>query len=212
MTGGESALTIGRGGRLALWVFAVVVLAFVDVPLVIVTVNSFNSDRTFGWPPPSFTTMWWDLALHAQGPRDALVDLCQGRNRRHPDRTRARGPARARAHQVRLLRQARHQPVGDPADRTARHRHRRRSAVGDPEPAAAGLRHQRRPVHDHRRPRDVLHRRGLQQRRRAAAPDGRLPGGRLCGSRGATESDDAAGHVPADPLLTPWQGRCSRSG
>jgi putative spermidine/putrescine transport system permease protein len=65
-------VTIGRGGRIVLWVFGALVLAFVYVPLAIVAINSFNSDRTFGWPPPSFTTQWWDLALHAQGPRDAL--------------------------------------------------------------------------------------------------------------------------------------------
>ena len=65
-------MTLGRGGRIALWAFAALVMAFVYVPLVIVGVNSFNADKTFGWPPPSFTTQWWDLAFHAQGPRDAL--------------------------------------------------------------------------------------------------------------------------------------------
>ena len=49
-------MVLSRGGRIALWVFAAVVLAFVYVPLAIVTINSFNADRTFGWPPPSFTT------------------------------------------------------------------------------------------------------------------------------------------------------------
>ena len=38
--------------RASFWVFAVVVLAFIYVPLGVVTINSFNSDRTFGWPPP----------------------------------------------------------------------------------------------------------------------------------------------------------------
>ena len=65
-------MRIGKGGRIALWVFAAVVLAFVYVPLAVVTLNSFNSDKTFGWPPPSLTTEWWQLAAHAQGPRDAL--------------------------------------------------------------------------------------------------------------------------------------------
>jgi putative spermidine/putrescine transport system permease protein len=65
-------MRIGAGGRAGLWAFALVVLAFVYVPLAIVTLNSFNSDRTFGWPPPSLTTQWWSAAFHAQGPRDAL--------------------------------------------------------------------------------------------------------------------------------------------
>jgi putative spermidine/putrescine transport system permease protein len=58
--------------RASFWVFAVVVLAFIYVPLGVVTINSFNSDRTFGWPPPGFTTKWWQAAAQAPGPRDAL--------------------------------------------------------------------------------------------------------------------------------------------
>ena len=64
-----------RHGRhaIGLWVFAAVVLAFVYVPLGVVAINSFNTDRTFGWPPPGLTTQWWYLALHAPGPREALL-------------------------------------------------------------------------------------------------------------------------------------------
>ena len=66
-------MRLGRGAKIALTAFATVVLAFIYVPIVVVTLNSFNSDRTFGWPPPGFTTQWWHLALQAQGPRDALL-------------------------------------------------------------------------------------------------------------------------------------------
>ncbi|GGM92643.1 ABC transporter permease [Terrabacter tumescens] len=66
-------MRLGRGAKLALTAFATVVLTFVYVPLLVVGVNSFNSDRTFGWPPPGFTTKWWEAALQAQGPRDALL-------------------------------------------------------------------------------------------------------------------------------------------
>ena len=58
--------------RASFWVFALVVLAFIYVPLGVVAINSFNSDRTFGWPPPGLTTKWWSAALKAPGPRDAL--------------------------------------------------------------------------------------------------------------------------------------------
>jgi putative spermidine/putrescine transport system permease protein len=58
--------------RVIFWVFALVVLAFIYVPLGVVAINSFNSDRTFGWPPPGLTTKWWSAALKAPGPRDAL--------------------------------------------------------------------------------------------------------------------------------------------
>ncbi len=37
--------------------------------------NSFNTDRTFGWPPPGYTTQWWELAWQSQGARDALLDV-----------------------------------------------------------------------------------------------------------------------------------------
>lgn len=66
-------MRLGRGATVALSLFATAVLAFVYVPLVVVAVNSFNSDRTFGWPPPGFTTQWWEAALKAEGPRDALL-------------------------------------------------------------------------------------------------------------------------------------------
>jgi putative spermidine/putrescine transport system permease protein len=64
---------LSRGARAALWVFAGLVLLFVYVPLAVVAINSFNRDRTFGWPPPGFTGDWWRLAARAQGPRDALL-------------------------------------------------------------------------------------------------------------------------------------------
>jgi putative spermidine/putrescine transport system permease protein len=66
-------MRLTRATRIALGAFATLVLAFVYVPLVVIGINSFNSDRTFGWPPPGFTTQWWSAALHAQGPRDALL-------------------------------------------------------------------------------------------------------------------------------------------
>jgi len=68
---------LSRGARAALWVLGGLVLLFVYVPLVVVAVNSFNSDRTFGWPPPGFTTDWWRAAAQAQGPRDALLTSVQ---------------------------------------------------------------------------------------------------------------------------------------
>jgi len=62
-----------RGARVAWWTFGVLVLAFVYVPLAVVAVNSFNRDRTFGWPPSGFTTQWWTTAFDAPGPRDAIL-------------------------------------------------------------------------------------------------------------------------------------------
>jgi putative spermidine/putrescine transport system permease protein len=58
----------------ARWVLRVAMglgLAFIYVPLFVVLVNSFNTDRTFGWPPPGFTTEWWGRAWTNSGARDA---------------------------------------------------------------------------------------------------------------------------------------------
>src|SRR3954471_5234347 len=60
------------GLRLSLWAITVVVLVVIYVPLLLVLVNSFNTNRTFAWPPPGFTTHWWQLAWHSAGARSAL--------------------------------------------------------------------------------------------------------------------------------------------
>jgi putative spermidine/putrescine transport system permease protein len=48
-------------------------LLVVYLPLLVVLVNSFNSSRTFGWPPAGFTASWWSRAWAAQGARSALL-------------------------------------------------------------------------------------------------------------------------------------------
>ena len=58
---------LGRGTRIALRVVTGVILAAVYVPLVVVMVNSFNTDRAFGWPPSGFTLTWWSRAAHNAG-------------------------------------------------------------------------------------------------------------------------------------------------
>ncbi len=66
-------MQLSRGSRWGLGGFAALVLAFVYVPLLVVALNSFNRDRTFGWPPPGFTLEWWHRAWAAEGPRAALA-------------------------------------------------------------------------------------------------------------------------------------------
>jgi putative spermidine/putrescine transport system permease protein len=61
-----------RSMRIALRVITAVVLTVVYVPLVVVVINSFNSDRSFGWPPAGFTGEWWSRAAHNAGALDAL--------------------------------------------------------------------------------------------------------------------------------------------
>ncbi|KZB82481.1 ABC transporter permease [Amycolatopsis regifaucium] len=47
-------------------------LAVIYFPLLVVLLNSFNADTTFGWPPSSFTLEWWGRAAENQGALNAL--------------------------------------------------------------------------------------------------------------------------------------------
>ncbi|MCU1622661.1 MAG: putative spermidine/putrescine transport system permease protein [Frankiales bacterium] len=47
-------------------------LIVVYLPLAVVLVNSFNSSRTFAWPPSQLTTHWWSQAWQSTGARSAL--------------------------------------------------------------------------------------------------------------------------------------------
>ena len=53
--------------------FTVAALLFVYAPLALVVVNSFNTSRTFAWPPPGFTTRWWSAAWESAGARSAVL-------------------------------------------------------------------------------------------------------------------------------------------
>jgi putative spermidine/putrescine transport system permease protein len=66
------ATTMSRGLRAALRTFTGLVLVIIYVPLVLVVLNSFNTDNTFGWPPSGLTLHWWQLAAHSEGARAAL--------------------------------------------------------------------------------------------------------------------------------------------
>ncbi len=63
---------LSRAGTWGLRAVVVLVLAFVYVPLVVVVINSFNSDETFSWPPRGFTLEWWRRAKDSSGMIDSL--------------------------------------------------------------------------------------------------------------------------------------------
>jgi putative spermidine/putrescine transport system permease protein len=65
-------LTLSRGARVALRVAMIVGLAVIYVPLLVVLINSFNADKTFGWPPTHLTGEWWTRAWENGGVRSAL--------------------------------------------------------------------------------------------------------------------------------------------
>ena len=58
--------------RRGLGIFLGVALAFLYVPLLLVVLNSFNSSRTFGFPPTGLTLEWWQKAANSSGALSAL--------------------------------------------------------------------------------------------------------------------------------------------
>jgi putative spermidine/putrescine transport system permease protein len=61
-----------RTSRVLLWTALGVGLAVIYFPLLVVLLNSFNADTTFGWPPSSFTLEWWSRASSNEGALHAL--------------------------------------------------------------------------------------------------------------------------------------------
>jgi putative spermidine/putrescine transport system permease protein len=61
-----------RTSRVLLWTALGVGLAVIYFPLLVVLLNSFNADTTFGWPPSSFTLEWWSRASSNEGALNAL--------------------------------------------------------------------------------------------------------------------------------------------
>ena len=47
-------------------------LLVVYAPLALVLLNSFNTSRTFAWPPTGYTTRWWSAAWQSEGARSAI--------------------------------------------------------------------------------------------------------------------------------------------
>jgi putative spermidine/putrescine transport system permease protein len=68
---------LSRSAKTVLGVITGLILLFIYLPLLLVVVNSFNADRTFGWPPSSFTLEWWSRAFESEGVRDALATSVQ---------------------------------------------------------------------------------------------------------------------------------------
>jgi putative spermidine/putrescine transport system permease protein len=66
-------VNLSRGARAALATFMGLGLALIYLPLLVVLISSFNTDRTFGWPPSGLTFDWWTRTFHNTGARDALA-------------------------------------------------------------------------------------------------------------------------------------------
>jgi putative spermidine/putrescine transport system permease protein len=61
-----------RSTRVALYVWAGLVFAFLWIPIVIMGLYAFNSSNIQSWPIPGFTTKWFSQAWHDEEVRQAL--------------------------------------------------------------------------------------------------------------------------------------------
>jgi putative spermidine/putrescine transport system permease protein len=66
-------MSFSRTTRTVLLVLSGLVLLFIYAPLALVVLNSFNTSRTFAWPPTGYTTKWWAAAVENPGAREAIV-------------------------------------------------------------------------------------------------------------------------------------------
>ncbi|MCX6432402.1 MAG: ABC transporter permease [Actinobacteria bacterium] len=66
-------MTLSRGTRIVLTAFALVAFGFIYVPLGVILINSFSTDKSLTWPPSGFTTEWWGKAADNEGVREALL-------------------------------------------------------------------------------------------------------------------------------------------
>jgi putative spermidine/putrescine transport system permease protein len=65
-------MRLSRTTRIVLLTALVIGLVVIWFPLLLVLLNSFNADTTFGWPPSALTLEWWGRVSTNQGALNAL--------------------------------------------------------------------------------------------------------------------------------------------
>ena len=65
-------MTFSPFARRALAVATAFGLVFLYLPLVVVAILSFNTSKSFSWPPDGFTTSWWGKAWQSSDIRTSL--------------------------------------------------------------------------------------------------------------------------------------------
>ena len=65
-------MRLSRRSQILLRIGTGLTLAFIYLPLILITIYAFSEARTFTWPPPGFTLDWFDKAIENSGARDAL--------------------------------------------------------------------------------------------------------------------------------------------
>src|SRR6476469_3056701 len=65
-------MRLSRRSRMLLRVAVAVGLAFIYIPLIVIFIYAFNSSKILEWPPPSYTTHWFDQAFSDEAAREAF--------------------------------------------------------------------------------------------------------------------------------------------
>lgn len=66
-------MKLSRTARATLFGTMIFGFTFIYLPLALVVINSFNTNKSFAWPPTGFTTVWWSKAAANDGIREAVM-------------------------------------------------------------------------------------------------------------------------------------------
>lgn len=66
-------MILGKNVRRLLATLTAVTLLVMYLPLMLVVLNSFNTSRSFAWPPTGLTLDWWQRAWDSNGAREAVL-------------------------------------------------------------------------------------------------------------------------------------------
>lgn len=66
-------MKLSRAAKRILLAVMAIGFTFIYLPLILVVINSFNTNKSFAWPPTGFTTEWWSKAAVNEGIRDAAM-------------------------------------------------------------------------------------------------------------------------------------------
>lgn len=66
-------MKLSRTAKRFLLTIMAIGFTFIYLPLLLVVINSFNTNKSFAWPPTGFTTEWWSKAAVNEGIRDAVM-------------------------------------------------------------------------------------------------------------------------------------------
>jgi putative spermidine/putrescine transport system permease protein len=66
-------MKLSRNAKATLLAIMAIGFTFIYLPLLLVVINSFNTNKSFAWPPTGFTTEWWSKAAVNDGIREAAM-------------------------------------------------------------------------------------------------------------------------------------------